>query len=318
MSQSSASSPPNNSKRKQPTIASFFTKKPSSSSQKAPSGPDTYPERNTQDQEEDEEKKSESEEKNGIPIPEGGGEDDDEGDIIVPVPKRARKNRSQSQDPERERESSLDENPQSQPPSQQTDLSKFTSSPAVPAEGVHNAKCQERNERTKEKEKLHQQFVKRLGGPDCLIGIGSRNTASEAVADEADADDDEELSRPPPAKGKATTKKGGSKLTPLEKQVIDIKRKHMDTVLVVEVGYKFRFFGEDARTAAKELSIVCIPGKFRYDERMYFASVTGDHANLVCCLSTRPLRSPHRPFRIREYPRPQTPCPREASDNCRP
>lgn len=299
MSQSSASSPPNNSKRKQPTIASFFTKKPSSSSQKAPSGPDTYPERNTQDQEEDgekkselKEKKSELKEKNGIPIPEGGEEDDDEGDIIVPVPKRARKNRSQSQDPEQERESSLDKNAQNQQPSQQTDLSKFTSLPAVPT-GVHDAKCQERKERTKEKEKLHQQFVKRLGGPDCLIGIGSRNTASEAVADEADADDDEELSRPPPAKGKATAKKGGSKLTPLEKQVIDIKRKHMDTVLVVEVGYKFRFFGEDARTAAKELSIVCIPGKFRYDERMYFAPVTGEYANLDCCLSTRSLRSPH-------------------------
>lgn len=57
-------------------------------------------------------------------------------------------------------------------------------------------------------------------------------------------------------------------MTPLEKQVIDIKKKHMDTVLVVEVGYKFRFFGEDARIAAKELSIFCIPGKLRFDERM--------------------------------------------------
>lgn len=55
----------------------------------------------------------------------------------------------------------------------------------------------------------------------------------------------------------------------MELQFLEIKRKHMDTVLIVEVGYKFRFFGEDARVAAKELSIVCIPGKMRYDERMY-------------------------------------------------
>lgn len=55
----------------------------------------------------------------------------------------------------------------------------------------------------------------------------------------------------------------------MEIQFLDIKRKHMDTVLIMEVGYKFRFLGEDARIAAKELSIVCIPGKFRYDERMY-------------------------------------------------
>ncbi|RMZ78153.1 hypothetical protein DV738_g4031, partial [Chaetothyriales sp. CBS 135597] len=50
------------------------------------------------------------------------------------------------------------------------------------------------------------------------------------------------------------------------KVIIEIKAKHMDTLLVVEVGYKYRFFGEDARVAAKELNIMCIPGKYRYDE----------------------------------------------------
>ncbi|KAF2178565.1 DNA mismatch repair protein MSH3 [Zopfia rhizophila CBS 207.26] len=63
-------------------------------------------------------------------------------------------------------------------------------------------------------------------------------------------------------------KKAGSKLTPMEKQYLEIKRKHLDTVIVMEVGYKFKFFGEDARIASKELGIVCIPGKLRYDEHM--------------------------------------------------
>ena len=30
-----------------------------------------------------------------------------------------------------------------------------------------------------------------------------------------------------------------------------------DTLLLVEVGYKFKFFGEDAKIAAKELNIAC-------------------------------------------------------------
>jgi Mismatch repair ATPase (MutS family) len=93
--------------------------------------------------------------------------------------------------------------------------------------------------------------------------------AASAEAEAAEAEeDDEPAPPPPPTKGKGA-KKAASKLTPMEKQVIEIKRQNMNTVLVIEVGYKFRFFGEDARTAAKELGIVCIPGKFRFDEREY-------------------------------------------------
>ena len=118
------------------------------------------------------------------------------------------------------------------------------------------------------REKLHQRFVRKLGGPECLIGIESR--AAEGVGAEygEDAADDDDEEEPTKDKAKPASKKTATKLTPLEKQVMDIKRKHPDAVLVVEVGYKFRFFGEDARTAAKELSIVCIPGKMRFDERM--------------------------------------------------
>jgi DNA mismatch repair protein MSH3 len=153
--------------------------------------------------------------------------------------------------------------------SQRTDIFKFQSSPAV-APPSKEAENPEEAERRKEKEKLHQKFVRKLGGPDCLIGIG-RTAASDvagAAAEGEEEEDEDEPAPPPPTKGKGAAKKGG-KLTPMEKQVIEIKRKHMETVLVIEVGYKFRFFGEDARIAAKELGIVCIPGKFRFDERMF-------------------------------------------------
>lgn len=124
------------------------------------------------------------------------------------------------------------------------------------------------------KERLHQRFVKKLGRPDSIAEIKRRNHFIEdAVPDGEDVAEDEEVETQPPSKsaGKGkkgvAAKKGTSKLTPLEKQVLEIKAKHTDTLLVVEVGYKCRFFGEDARTAAKELGIMCIPGKFRYDER---------------------------------------------------
>ncbi|CAM4538536.1 unnamed protein product [Leuciscus chuanchicus] len=45
--------------------------------------------------------------------------------------------------------------------------------------------------------------------------------------------------------------------TPLEEQYMEIKKQHVDTVLCVECGYKYRFFGEDAEIAAKELNITC-------------------------------------------------------------
>ncbi|KAK9773926.1 putative DNA mismatch repair protein [Seiridium cardinale] len=115
---------------------------------------------------------------------------------------------------------------------------------------------------------LHQKFVNKLGKPDSMAQLKRRNHQIDEetpAADGEDADDVEDDEPPPPTKGKKKGAKTG-KLTPMEIQFLDIKRKNMDTLLIMEVGYKFRFFGEDARMAAKELSIVCIPGKFRYDE----------------------------------------------------
>ena len=130
------------------------------------------------------------------------------------------------------------------------------------------------------KARLHKDFVKRLGHPDSIADIKRRNrfiteetAEDDGRAEGLDDEEDDEGSKPTKSKGwgKSTgVKKGATKLTPMEKQVLEIKSKHKDTLLVVEVGYKFRFFGEDARIAAKELSIVCIPGKYRYDERQFF------------------------------------------------
>ncbi|KAG6034278.1 Mismatch repair protein msh3 [Claviceps citrina] len=123
-------------------------------------------------------------------------------------------------------------------------------------------------ESRRESAALHQRFVRKLGHPDALTWRSRTAPAQEGPAAEEEDGEGEEDQDEAPAPTKTTKKKGAKsgKLTPMEMQVLDIKRKHMDTLLIVEVGYKFRFFGEDARIAAKELSIVCIPGKLRYDE----------------------------------------------------
>ena len=73
------------------------------------------------------------------------------------------------------------------------------------------------------------------------LKVTDHNDAQENGED----DSEEEGSKATSKKGSAG-RKGISKLTPMEKQVLEIKAKHPDTLLVVEVGYKFRFFGEDA------------------------------------------------------------------------
>ena len=154
--------------------------------------------------------------------------------------------------------------------SERTSRYLFSSSPTQDSENVPiDEETQQR------KDRLHQKFVKKLGRPDSIAEIKRRNwhITEETAENQLDAEDDEDREDLEAASKSAlkakkgtTSKKGASKLTPMEKQVLEIKKQNSDTLLVVEVGYKYRFFGEDARTAAKELSIVCIPGKYRYDE----------------------------------------------------
>ncbi|GAP87316.2 putative DNA mismatch repair protein MSH3 [Rosellinia necatrix] len=142
------------------------------------------------------------------------------------------------------------------------------SSPRDGRDAVSAEEQQDDAQEKRRRQELHRKFVQKLGRPDSMALMRRRNHQidddAQAVNNE-DGEEEEEEEAPQPAKSKKKGSKTG-KLTPMEIQFLDIKRKHMDTLLIVEVGYKFKFFGEDARTAAKELSIVCIPGKFRYDE----------------------------------------------------
>ncbi|KAJ6259854.1 hypothetical protein Dda_5496 [Drechslerella dactyloides] len=201
-------------------------------------------------------------------------------DYATSAPKRVRLEDTLEEDEVVERQSSppppQEDIPPTQSPAKTTVRSsakglitnKYTFSSSQPSQDVPPEEEQVSPEEALRKKRNHDRFVRKLGRPDTIDMLRKRENGLEDGDEELD-DEDEEPEKPPePKKGsKAAAKKGGKKLTPLEQQVVDIKLQHMDTVLVVEVGYKFRFFGEDARIAASVLSIVCIPGrmKFTYD-----------------------------------------------------
>ncbi|ORX33699.1 muts domain V-domain-containing protein [Kockovaella imperatae] len=56
----------------------------------------------------------------------------------------------------------------------------------------------------------------------------------------------------------------GQTYTPLEKQFMEIKGENPDVLLFMEVGYKYKFHGDDAKTASKELGIACFPSRNFY------------------------------------------------------
>ena len=81
-------------------------------------------------------------------------------------------------------------------------------------------------------------------------------------------------------------------MTPLEEQVRRHKPSTPGLVLLIEVGYKFHFYGEDARVAAKTLNI------FAYQSRNY---LTASVPVPPCCVLRAPPRG-RRPQGGRDPP----------------
>jgi hypothetical protein len=90
----------------------------------------------------------------------------------------------------------------------------------------------------------HDMFVKKVGlfQKDKLI-----SAADTGPTEKKDSKDDYGGILQPCA----LTFPRNAKLTPFEDQVVEIKKKHPDKVLLVECGYKYKFLGRDAEIAAK-------------------------------------------------------------------
>ena len=66
--------------------------------------------------------------------------------------------------------------------------------------------------------------------------------------------------------GAKSTSAATQKMTPLEESVKQFKARYKGTLLMIEVGYKFHFYGDDARDASKCLGI------FAYQSRNYLTA----------------------------------------------
>ena len=129
-------------------------------------------------------------------------------------------------------------------------------------------------------EKLGRRFIPREGGRVYeRAGVEAEDEqdprgdeGGEAEGDErrradedAGQDDADEGGARRRRAGKIATSKASSsvKLTPLEEQVKKCKADHPGVLLLIEVGYKFHFYGEDAEIASKVLNIFAYHPKDR-------------------------------------------------------
>ncbi|KAM9694701.1 DNA mismatch repair protein Msh3 [Trichechus inunguis] len=85
----------------------------------------------------------------------------------------------------------------------------------------------------------------------------SLKRAKNAVSSEDSKTQSHQKGKTLTSDSKPSNKRTKSIYTPLELQYIEMKQQHKDVILFVECGYKYRFFGDDAEIAARELNIYC-------------------------------------------------------------
>ena len=90
---------------------------------------------------------------------------------------------------------------------------------------------------------LHRRFVSKLGPQLQANAVAQRNGAAQEV-----------LTVDSPLFGPSSGP--GGAYTPMERQILGLKRSHPGVLLMIEVGYKWRFFLEDAQAAHDVLHLV--------------------------------------------------------------
>ncbi|KAJ3015114.1 Mismatch repair protein msh3 [Thoreauomyces humboldtii] len=149
--------------------------------------------------------------------------------------------------------------------SRRTESFRFDPKNVRPTSGDENV-----SQETPERVRLRNRFLQKFT-------IDERSSHGEAVQDlvheVSEPEEDVEAEKPKriigrPMPKKAPVKPKKSPYTPLEQQFLEIKATATDCLLFIEVGYKFRLFGDDAKVAAKELNIVAYK-----DHAMYTAGI---------------------------------------------
>ena len=153
------------------------------------------------------------------------------------------------------------------PPPESPQTARYKYMPTSPAKDDENITP----EQIARRKSLHEKFVAKLGTPDSIASVrrpSNNDTAVEGDEEEEHQEEEEDEEAPAvkelrgryAAKGgkkaiSSTKAKGESttKFTPLERQFVELKKQYPDTLLLIEVGYKFRFFGDDAKVCVLEI-----------------------------------------------------------------
>ena len=153
------------------------------------------------------------------------------------------------------------------------------SGPSQLTDGETSAPLASQTPRTAEQEARHVAFKAKLLGTiekqkkreeekrKSEMEVESNDEEGQEGEEEAEPEKDSVLAEfaAPKQKGRPRATKetsdNGIKYTPLEKQFLELRKAHPDVLLCVEVGYKFKFYGDDARVASRELNIACFMEK---------------------------------------------------------
>ena len=138
----------------------------------------------------------------------------------------------------------------------QVSIACFFKKPEKPSKIVECRKSKDSDEAVKRKLEEFKACNETESSHDDLA-LNENTSTNKKRRIELDLQDLEEI----PADKNVETKsnKETKKLTPLEQQVKDLQSRYPDTLLMVECGYRYRFFGEDAIKAAKVLDIIAHP-----------------------------------------------------------
>lgn len=105
------------------------------------------------------------------------------------------------------------------------------SPPAAPRKSATKPVLSQSSLSNQELQKLHDKFSQKFGSIDKERSL-KRQRVEQLMADIGEQKDEIIPHQ---------------KFTPLETQVVELKAKYPGCLLLIEVGYKFRFFGEDAK-----------------------------------------------------------------------
>ncbi|KAL6950172.1 hypothetical protein ACO0QE_000848 [Hanseniaspora vineae] len=117
-----------------------------------------------------------------------------------------------------------------------------------------------------DRSQFHERLFEILGSKNKRKLSVVENDEDLDLSDKGNISNPENESTPQSTSRKVKKPKKSNDLTPLEQQIKEIKLQNMDKIIAVQVGYKYKFFAQDAVIVSQILHNMLLPGKLTIDE----------------------------------------------------